>query len=48
MTENREDYLNDYRTFAPVRGNLARLTIAGVPEGVTIGVISFILFGKKE
>ncbi len=48
MSDNNEDYLNDYRTFAPKRGSFARLTIVGAPEGVNIGVISFILFGKKE
>ncbi len=48
MTDNSEDYLNDYRSFEPKRGNAARLTITGTPEKVDIGVISFILFGKKE
>ena len=47
MSQNSEDYLNDYRTFAPARGNTARLTILNTPKDVSIGVISFSVYGKK-
>lgn len=48
MSDNQTDLLNDYRAFAPQRGTAARLTILDTPKNVKIGVISFILFGKRE
>ena len=48
MSQNDKDYLNDYRTFDSVKGNKAKLTIISGPENVKIGVISFIVFGKKK
>ncbi len=47
MSENSVDYLNDYRTFETKRGRAARLTITGKPNGIDIGVVSFILFGNR-
>lgn len=48
MSENNKDYLNDYRTFEGVTANKAKLTILDTPENVKIGVISFVVFGKKN
>lgn len=48
MSDNQTDLLNDYQTFSPKHATAARLTILGMPKDVKIGVVSFILFGKRE
>lgn len=46
-SDNETDYLNDYRTFEPRRGNKVKLTILHTPQDISIGVISFTVFGKS-
>lgn len=48
MSENDEDYLNDYRTFDAKKGRYAKLTIVDIPKDMKIGVISFTVFGKNS
>ena len=46
-TENETDFNIDYRTFPAKTGMIVRLTITGWPEGITPGVVSFVVFGKR-
>jgi len=45
MSKNEEDYNIDYRAFEPVECRELRLRILGWPEGITPGIISFVVFG---
>ena len=47
MTGNDADMSIDYQTFPAQTGMFVRLTITGWPEGITPGVISFTVFGKR-
>jgi xylan 1,4-beta-xylosidase len=46
-TENEEDMLIEYRTFAETVARRARLTITGRPEGMNTGVIEVTVFGRQ-
>ena len=46
-TQNETDLNIDYRTFPAKTGKVVRLVITGWPEGMTPGVVSFVVFGKR-
>ena len=46
-TQNETDLNIDYRTFPAQTGKVVRLVITGWPEGMTPGVVSFVVFGKR-
>lgn len=45
-SQNKTDYVVDYRTFPVVNARYVRLCIDGCPVGIRPGVISFAVFGK--
>lgn len=47
-SESNEDYNIDYRTFPPVTCRELRLRVVGAPKGITPGVTSFTVFGKRK
>ncbi len=44
-TANAEDFLIDYRTFAPRQVKQVRLVVTGWPTGIGVGVCDFSVFG---
>lgn len=47
-SDNETDFNIDYRTFPEMQCRKVRLKISGKPEGLTVGVIDFSVFGRKK
>lgn len=48
MSDNTEDMVVDYHTFAPTVCRELRLRILGAPKNLSIGVTSFTVFGTRK